>query len=774
MFWCAIAFVFGVTAYFHQPFAILAFWSVILFLVGLGLISRLQPTRLAGAFLLGVAYASLNTSVAGNRLPASLEGRDLRVRGIVTDLPLHDSRKQRFHFLIQSVEIDGQAFETRPLPVRLNWYGEQAPRIESAQRLEIVVKLKPARGFANPGAFDFEKWLFQRRIVATGYVRDRKFDPQTAILQRASHWRLGAWRSRLKDRLLAATEGLQNRAVIIALALGDRSGMEPDHWRRYIDTGTNHLLAISGLHISLVAGFAGWLAAAVWQRNRRIRRFTRTGCAASAGLLAALCYAAMAGFSLPTQRALIMLAVLAIALLWARHLRRSSGFALALIAVCLWDPRTALGAGLWLSFAAVAILMVVFSGERRARPHNHLLAVVRSHLLITLGLAPLTLLLFGQMSLVAPIANLIAVPIVGFVIVPAVFVTSLLATLSVGVARLLFGLVDWLLSGLGWLLDWLAALPLSVLTRGTFSTLQLLFAVSAVVLALLPQFWRLRWLVVPLLAAALFGAPGVRPADGEFELIFLDVGQGSALVVLTRKSAVVYDTGPGFSDSFNGASIGIIPLLKQRQIRRVHSLVLSHPDADHVGGAAHLLSEMAIDRVLGSAPVTSIDEPVADCADEPPWQLDGVTFEFLAPQRGQSGSENDRSCVLAIRSASGASALLAGDIERDGEQRLLAAGLSSFQVLMAPHHGSQTSSTEAFVLAVRPEHVVYTTGYANRFGFPAIDVRARYQAIAAREHNTARDGAVSFVSADGTFVWTNHRREHRHIWSSLERESSSQ
>ncbi len=765
MFWSAIAFVAGVTLYFQQPYWFFVYWSVIFFGVGVLLLLRPLPFRLGGALVLGVAYASLNTGPNDSALPAELEGLDLQVQGLVTDLPLRDARKQRFHFRIFDATIDGRPVAIDPLLVRLNWYGKAAPLIESGQRLNVVVKLKRARGFANPGAFDYEKWLFQHRIAATGYVRDRQFDVQSAIVHRPAAWRLGVWRGRLKQRLLQATAGLDNRGVILALAIGDRSGMSTQHWRRYIDTGTNHLLAISGLHISLVAGFAGWLVACLWGRNQRLRRFARTACAASFGLFVALCYAAMAGFSLPTQRALIMLAVLAAALLWARHLRRSSGFALALIAVCLWDPRAALGAGLWLSFAAVAILMVVFSGERRARAHNRLLAVLRSHLLITLGLAPLTLLLFGHMSLVAPLANLVAVPIVGFVIVPAVFVTSLLATLSITLAQGLFAIVDLLLNALGWLLDSLAALPLAVLTRGAFSPVQLVFAGAAVLLSLLPQSWRLRWLLLPLLAAALFGAGSSRPANGEFELVFLDVGQGSAVVVLTQRNALVYDTGPGFSDRFNGASIGILPLLKQRQIDRIARLVLSHPDSDHVGGAEHLLREIAVDRVQGSAPVDSIARPIDSCLAAEGWILDGVRFAFLAPQADQTGSENDRSCVLAIRSTSGASALLAGDIERDGEQRLLKAGLESFQVLMAPHHGSATSSTQSFVMAVRPQHVVYTTGYANRYGFPAIDVRERYRAVGAREHNTATDGALTFVSADGSFAWSSYRHEHRRIWN---------
>ena len=738
-----------------------------LLLAGLALLAGPSISRVGGWLVLGFVYASLHTWATHEELPSALEGVDLHVQGIVTGLPESDEGKQRFFLKLARVSrVDADSIEPHSSwLVRLNWYGQDAPIIASGQQLDLVVKLKRARGFSNPGGFDYEKWLFIRRIVATGYVRERQFDPSTAIVRKATGWRLETWRNQLRQRLRAATQGLRNSGVMLALAMGDRSGIDQLQWQRYIDTGTNHLLAISGLHISLIAGFAGWLGAALWGRYRRARQFTRNSCAAVAGLLAALCYAAMAGFALPTQRALIMLTVLAAALLWARHLRRSAGFALALIAVCLWDPRAALGVGLWLSFAAVAILMLVFSGERRARAHNRALALLRSHVLITIGLAPLTLLLFGRMSLVAPLANLVAVPLVGFIVVPLVFVSSLLATVSVTAAGLLFQLLDQLLSWLSLLLDWLAALPLAVLSRGSFSIWQLAFACAAVALSLLPQFWRLRWLLIPLLIPALFGGSVQRPPEGEFEAIFLDIGQGTAVVVLTRRHALVYDTGAGYSDRFNGASIAILPLLKSRQVTRVDKLVLSHPDHDHTGGAAHLIDEIAVATIVGSAPVAGLPVEIDDCTATLAWAWDGVQFEFLAPQHDQQGSENDRSCVLAIRSASGASALLPGDIERDGERLLLATRQTPVQLLMAPHHGSKTSSSERFVRVFQPEHVVYTTGYANRYGFPNSLVRDRYREIQAREHNTAIDGAISFASGQGSFSWHNQRQLQRRIWN---------
>lgn len=770
MFLCAIAFVAGLSLYFQLPFAVARYWLVILLMAAAGLLVCGGGRRVGGCLLLGVGYAALNSWLASSHvLPASAEGLDLHVTGRVVGMPVQRSRLQRFELQTSALQtLDQQPVAEHGIGrIRLNWYSTERPLPRVGARLQLVVKLKRARGLSNPGAFDYEKWLYSRRITATGYVRDKLFDASSAQLPSQSGWHAGlaGARQRLSLRLDEALGDSRNPGLLMALAIGDRSDIKDAQWQRYIDTGTNHLLAISGLHISLVAGFTGLVAAFCWRRWRWLRSFTRTGFASSAGLLAAVCYAAMAGFALPAQRALIMLCTLALVMLLARHTQRSTGLVLALVAVCLWDPRAVLSAGLWLSFAAVAVLFLVFNGRRAGGPLTRLLAAARGHLLISVGLAPLTLLMFGQLSLVAPLANLLVVPVVGLLVTPLVFCAALASLLHIELAAMVLLVADRLLSLVGVILAWLADLPLAVLVRGGLSWWALLCALATIALALLPQPWRVRWLLLPLLLPVIFVGPATRPVTGEFEVVFLDVGQGTAVVVRTRNHTLVYDTGPGFSNRFNGASTAIIPLLKHYRIPAIDALVLSHPDSDHVGGSAYLLEQMAVRQVFVSRPVIGLSAQAEQCLAGQHWTWDDVSFEFLLPDATASGSDNDVSCVLMIRSHSGSSALLPGDIERRGEARLLARELSPVDLLMAPHHGSDTSSSTELLSRLRPDYVVYTTGYGNRFGFPVAAVRARYQAVGSREFNTASDGAVTFNSVAGGFSVQTHRAANRRIWN---------
>lgn len=719
-------------------------------------------------FVFGFVTASLHaTSVLSNSIPAEYLNEEVLVTGSVTGLPQKNGRRLRFVLAIDTVANiqSGKTHHTDNALVRLNWYGKP-PVLKPADQLVLRVKIKQPNGFMNPGGFDYEKWLFQQRIVATGYVRNKTLsgiyneNPVSGFSFSIPFERARGW---LQSRLLQATRGMDNGGLILALAVGDRSGIDPKQWERFIATGTNHLLAISGLHITLVAGFAGFVARLCWARRESLQKVSRSNFALFAAAIAAVCYAAMAGFSLPTQRALIMFGVLVILVLLRRHQQRQSALATALIVVCLVNPLAVMSAGFWMSFAAVAILFMVFSFVPQTDWRNRVATVIRGHFLITIGLYPLTLLIFEKASIISPLANFIAVPVVGMVLTPAVFVASMVALVSVQAAAIVLVPVDRVLSLVDWFFDHLSQLPLALVHFGGLSKSVIVLTLAAALLALLPIKTSLRWMAVILVLPIVFSRSGV-PVNGAYRVTFLDVGQGTAVVVQTRSHTLVYDTGPQFSASFNAADAVIIPYLRSQRITSVDALIVSHGDNDHSGGADELVAGIDVQSAMASAPLDKLPGAY-DCRAGQQWYWDNVSFRVLHPNDTDQGSENDLSCVLLISTAGGVHTLLPGDIEQQGESRLLEQHLPLIDVLMVPHHGSNTSSGAAFVAATLPKHVVYTTGYANRYRFPKERVSNRYKLVGATEFNTAESGAVTFDLADDKPVSVSeYRHEASGFW----------
>lgn len=729
-------------------------------------LARKTPPVLFVVF--GFVTASLHASnTLSNSIPAEFLDKEVRVTGSVTGLPQDNGARLRFLLSIDTV-AGIESSITHPVGgalVRLNWYGG-SPSLKPADRLELRVKLKLPNGFMNPGGFDYEKWLFQQRIVATGYVRNKSptdifienSDTGFSIamqLERARGW--------LQHRLIRATQGLPNSGLILALAVGDRGSIDSQQWDRFIATGTNHLLAISGLHITLVAGFAGFVARACWAHWVPLQKVSKSNFALFAAAIAALCYAAMAGFSLPTQRALIMFGVLVALVLLRRHQQRQSALATALVVVCLVNPLAVMSAGFWMSFTAVAILFLVFSFVPQTDWRNRMTTVIRGHVLITIGLYPLTLLIFEKASIIAPLANFIAVPVVGMVLTPVVFVASLVALVSIKVAGIVLIPVDWVLSAIDWFFGMLSRLPLAMVHFGGLSISVILLTLAAAILSLLPIKNSLRWLAVILVLPLVFRET-LSPSHGAYRVTFLDVGQGTAVVVQTENHTLVYDTGPQFSASFNAADAVIIPYLRSQRVATVDALIVSHGDRDHSGGADELVAGIDVQVAMASAPLPQLPGAYA-CRKGQRWHWDDVTFQILHPHELSQGSENDLSCVLLISTAGGKHTLLPGDIEKNGETRLLEQQLPLIDVLMAPHHGSNTSSGVAFVGATLPKNVVYTTGFANRYRLPKDAVSNRYKLVGAHEFNTAETGAITFDLTDGQPVAvTEYRQEASGFW----------
>lgn len=708
---------------------------------------------------LGMLYAQLHANdLLEHRFTDELSRVDLVVTGVIVSLPTDRGVAERFRLRVESAQRAGQPIDFAGL-VRLSWYDE-VPALTVGERWRLRVRLVPPHGFANPGGFDYERWLFVEGIKATGYVRD---DPINQRLSAGTAWHLvGRWRQRLRARLGEQLADAEAGGLIQALVLGERGGLTPDQWETLTRTGTNHLVAISGLHIGLIAGFAFHVGRWLWSRSARLSlgvAAPRAGAVTAA--LAAFGYSALAGFALPTQRALIMVGVVLAALLWGRTLRPFHALALALLGVLLLDPRAVLSFGLWLSFGAVALLL--FALGQRPAVGGVWRRWGQAQWVVALGLLPLVLPFFGRASLVAPLVNLIAVPVVALLL-PLLLIAALLSLLpGLGLPlTLVAGLLDWAYG----LLEGLAGNPWAATAIGSRPTWVWLTAAVGIILCLAPRGLPGRRLgAIWLLPLLLVHPPA--PPRGQAWLTLLDVGQGLAAVVRTHRHTLVFDTGPGFPSGFNTGSAVVLPYLRHQGVATIDTLVVSHADNDHAGGLAGLIGTVPIGRILSGEPAAIAANRAEPCRAGQGWRWDGVAFTLLHPD-GPAYTGNDSSCVLRV-TAGRDSLLLTGDIGRRVEQRLverLGPQLSS-DLLIASHHGSNSSSSKAFLAAVTPDYVLYATGFANRYGFPAPAVRARVAAMDAHQIDTSRAGAIRFELGGAAGVgrpWLQRRHAPR-LWT---------
>lgn len=716
-----------------------------------------RPLSLAAA---GLLWAWLHAAyVLHHELPAVLEGDDLVVEGVIASLPEADGQRARFLFEVEQMHYRGEDVPP-PGRVRLAWY-RPYPELEAGQRWRLQVRLKRPHGMANPGTFDYEGWLFQQRIRATGYVRAGA--DTVLVAADSGAFPLQRLRQDLHERLRAAVGDHPHGGLVAALALGERQGVTREQWQRLRATGTNHLIAISGLHIGIVAGLLFFLVRRFWPWPERV---AAPRAAAVAALVAAALYAALAGFSIPTQRALIMVAVAMLALYGGHALRPARVLSLALLAVVLLDPLAVLSPGFWLSFGAVAVILYGMGG--RLATSGWWWRWGRVQVLVALGLAPLLAVWFQQVPLIAPLANLLAVPWVSLLVVPLVLLGTVLVSLWSWGGAALLSLATLELDALwGWL-GWCAGLLPPQWSAWAASPWTLLPAAVGLSWLLAPRGWPARWLGLLWLLPMLLVRPAA-PLPGEASVTVLDVGQGLAVLVRTAQHTLLYDTGPRYGPDNDAGEMIIVPVLHHYGIRRIDTLILSHGDSDHAGGAGAVFDALEVGRFLSGAVVPLPWREHQTCRRGQRWQWDGVDFELLfpPPQGVSSGRGNDSSCVLRIRTA-GAAVLLSGDIEAAAERELLASVPQQLaaEVLVAPHHGSKTSSTAPFVTAVAARHVLFSVGYRNRYGFPHPTVTARYRNVGAELHDTAAQGAITVrLGAAGVAV-ESWRHQARRYWFS--------
>ena len=820
---------------------------------------------------IGILHSSLFAEDAIKyQLADELAAKDIIVTGKVASVPVLSKSAfggsagkhvQRFVFDIASMEWPESAalkaqpkIETFPKRIRLSWHDGY---VRAGEYWRIKVRLKPPHGFMNPGGFDYEAWLFQQGIHATGYVRqtgeNRMLYEKDSAISMPALFRdisVNRFREKVAERIDSLTpsdghdgESLSSFALIKALAIGDKSSISSSQWQTLSNTGTSHLMAISGLHISLASLFAYLLlrySLPVWL----MRRIPSQHIALMGGLLVAFIYASVAGFAVATQRAFIMLCVLVIMTLLRRNTRPVDTLGMAAFVVLLIDPLAVLSAGFWFSFSAVAVIFIsltdtgatttdtsaqddsLLKDEASSSSYQRFKSIIVSicwkwtslQLMISVMLLPLSLYMFQQGSLVSPLANLLLIPYVSFLVVPVV----LLALIAVAAGSLLssFWLSDTLFLLAAYLLDFiwpylrnLSDMPYAVWVNGSLGSGSVLMATMAMlaiyyskrIAAGLSQrfsadsnLFRIAivFLFTPVILMLLdpetrLSSHSDKLVPGDYRIIMLDVGQGSAAVIETKNHVVIFDTGARFSDRLDAGKSVVIPYLRAQAIDKIDRLIISHGDADHIGGAKAILNDYPQTELFGQDIAQlvaghSLHEAMMDnekiCTAGQRWVWDGVVFQILSPDlAGEDGAKasaskpasikrNNRSCVLRVSSPAG-SVLFTGDIEKRVERRLVekyvspSASLLASDILMVPHHGSNTSSSRSFIEAVDPKIALISVGYKNRYRLPSEKVTARYQRYGIELYDTAASGAVSITLREGGIMdILRYRQQARRYW----------
>ncbi len=715
-------------------------------------------------FVLLFASAYLWSSAAfhyhlEHRLDGSYDNQVTLIRGIVADIP--QLGQGRISLYLNALEIENYR---GPMPrlARLNWYQNEVVPL-AGELWEFQVKLKQPRGKLNPAGFDSEAWQFARGVDVTGYVRGSSLNRK---LTSASWLSADYWRMRLALDIDRSCNRCEHRGLIKALALGFRGDIPVTQKRLLQSSGTAHLLAISGLHIGMVSLLFYGVGRFCWRLGLYRSGLNRSQTASLLAILGALSYAALAGFSLPTVRALIMFSVLWFALQARNRINLLQSLALTVVVILVVDPRAVGSSSFWLSFGALLVIAFVqFRLPGKMRWWQQLLAL---QCCFSLLFAPLGLLIFGQFNPAGLLANIVAIPMISFAVLPLVLGGCLLALLGYGGAQPLFYLANKLLEVLLDYLDLLISSGLQSIAI-TYPAPLLVTALISITALLLPLVPGGRKFALITLVVLVLWQPS-RLKHGAYELVFLDVGMGTSLLLRTRNHNLVYDLGPGKAGALNAADWALLPVLRRKGIHIPDLLIISHVDQDHSGGMNSFLGTYRESSLLSGTPGElrsrfELPHAVRSCHEYPDWRWDGVAFRFLvAGQQTGTSSSNNRSCVLAIKGYH--SALIPGDVESSQESRLLLKYGKALHadILLAPHHGSNTSSSLPFVKRVNPKHVVFTQAWNNRWGFPRTEIVLRYDALGSRMYRSDRDGAISMISSVEGLVVKVMRNPIRRIW----------
>ena len=721
---------------------------------------------------LGFFYAALFAQQRlTEQLPKAWEGVNVSIVGVVASLPVASERGQRVEFDVEKILTAGAIV---PPHIQLSVYtrdftGQPLPnaiRLHAGQRWQLTVRLRRPHANQNPHVMDMEAVWFARDIRALGTVRERS--PHELLTPQVWQfpYAIDIVRERIAMRFDRVLAGQPYVGVLKALAIGDQSSIPVAQWQLYQRTGITHLISISGLHVTMLSGLMFALVYAGWRRNPYLTLYLPARRAAVlAGAITALGYVLLAGFGVPAQRTLYMLWVVALLLWSGRTLAPTRILAWALFVVVLIDPWAVLAVGFWLSFGAVGVLL--FATGARVGNEHWLRAWWQSQWAVTLALAPVLLLLFGQVSTVSPLANALAIPLISFLVTPLVLLGSI-------------PYMDWALHSAHalmvaciWSLQQLAILP--IWTQAQPALWQVLLALAGTLWLLLPRGFPARWLGAVWMLPALLVTPP-QPQQGELWVDAIDVGQGLSVLVRTAHHALLFDTGPHYNSTADTGNRILAPYLRGEGVTKLDALVLSHDDNDHTGGALSLLQSVPVALIYTSLPAnhdifTGVTARLIQCQAGQSWRWDGVSFQVLYPTRISymelARKDNHRSCVIKVSSLGG-SVLLTADIEVEDEHYLLANTPSDLAstLLIAPHHGSGTSSTADFIATVMPKLTVFTVGYQNRFGHPRGDVVARYAHAGSVLARSDRAGlvAVRFAPEQAMQVAYWRQQQARYWW----------
>lgn len=773
----ALAFVLGTLAVQHLPELPEPrhFMLALAPLLALRLVAR--DRWLAKALLLAIAGALAGggwsawraQSRLSDALPREAEGQDVAIVGIVASLPQLAENGTRFLFEVETVITPDASV---PRTIALTWYRERVrggseslppPKIAAGERWRVTVRLKRPRGLANPHGFDFEPWALERGIRATGYVRAGTATVRTdnaRLDARVDGWpcTLHRLRGEIRDAMLAHLGEARLRGVLVALAIGDQDSIAADDWEVFWRTGVGHLMSISGLHITMLAGLGALVMFFLWVRVPALAlRLPARKAAVIAGTVTAFAYCLMTGYAVPAQRTLLMLAVVAVCVLADRHGSASRVLALAALVVVAIDPWSVLSAGFWLSFGAVASIFYVMA--LRTGRQGKLQGAVLEQLAVTVVMLPMLLALFQEVSLVSPIANAFSIPLVSLVVVPLTIAGAFLPLpflLDAAHALMLMIMVP---------LEWLADLPMAMLESHEPAAWTVVTGAVGCAWLLAPRGVPLRCAGI-VWAAPMFAVLPPAPAHGEAWLDVLDVGNGLAVIVRTASHAFAYDTGPSWNADTDSGNRIVVPFLRGEGVNRLDGVVISHADDDHAGGAFSVAHSRDPKWLLSPLPDEELLHRMFDqsirCEAGVRWSWDGVDFTVLhpgseiyeetgprpiaAPQppgRRPARKENDRSCVIRV-ATSAFSALLTGDAEARAEREMLGRNAEALRsdVLLVPHHGSKTSSTTEFIEAVGPRFGLLSVGYRNRFRHPNGAVVRRYVERGIELRRTDGEGAL--------------------------------
>lgn len=756
----AIALVLGSITAFYGSVLPDQYW--ISYLPVLLLLAFLNPKyRLPILLIAGYLWASLNIQHALDiRLASDYDNQILKIEGVIADIP--EQRHESIRFLIRPDSIEAYPY---PLPelIRLSWYRSDQI-LNAGERWQLQVKLKSPVGYQNPGGFDYERWLFVKRIGATGYVKSSQLN---RLIKPSTNWDINQWRSRIGQGVEQYCMGCSYAGLIKALTIGYRADIPQRHRQLLQDSGTAHLLAISGLHIGMISALFFYLGRWFWQLGFYRIGLNRLQFSASFGFAAGFVYAALAGFSLPTVRALIMLAVVFLALSFRSGINLINSIAIAVVVILMFEPLAVGSSSFWLSVSA--LLIIAFAQYLLSNQSSRWRQITVVQLLFSVLFIPLSVVLFDQLNPASFFANIVAIPLVSLIIVPFSLLASLLAGFDLVFAHWLFVASNQLLSTLLEYLELLLESGLAAYPSGGIPYVLLGLWAMGLLVVLMPK-----------------GFPGKKPAGillvlpliwqrpemdfGAYQLTVLDVGMGTSAVIQTRNHSLVYDFGPGNANGFSAAQWVLKPYLRHQGIKQPDLMIISHVDQDHSGGFNSYLEKYDPARLISGTPDEivkrfGLPSPILSCHLYPSWHWDGVSFEFISPPATvRLKSSNNRSCVLKV--SGNHSSLLSGDIEAEQELRLLNTIPHKLEatVLLAPHHGSTTSSTQEFLKIVKPEVSVFTVGKNNRWGFPKTRVLDAYRQIGSRIYRTDQHGAITIRSNANGLNVSSYRKHRFKLW----------